>query len=261
MGASLKCKVVLCAELSFLAALVLVCMVARAAADEWTERPVAELVALAMHDDPGTRNHAIVALGKIGGPEAERALLLALNDVEWENRWRAAEGLGRIGEVSSVLPLVQRLVAEVATEDALKKGDEPLLLHGYVTWPEFLQRQMAIAAREILKRHQTPEGLQCREILVGTMQNAQEPARVRIQVALLLAELGERRTVPLLIESLTAEPSGALRAFAAEALGALGAQEAVPALQQALTDPYLTPDKRIPIVRNAAARALEKLQP
>lgn len=223
---------------------------------------IPELVALSQAEDPGVRNRAIVALGKAGGPEAEAALVVALSDVEWGNRWRAAEGLGKIGGVSSVASLVGQISAEVATEDMLSECDQyhSIPLHGYVPWPEFVQRQMAIAAREILERDGSPEGRACKDALIGMTRDAEESPRVRAHIGLLLAEHGEREMIPLMIDVLESEPSGALRAFAAEALGDLRAEAAVPALRRALDDPYATPKKGLPLVRDAAARALQKIE-
>ena len=44
-------------------------------ADEWTNRPVEELVRLAREGDFGVRYQAVVALGKLGGPLAQRTLV------------------------------------------------------------------------------------------------------------------------------------------------------------------------------------------
>ena len=245
--------------LILVAGLVIAALALRAPADEWTERPVSELVALTESPDPGTRAHAVVALAKIGGPEAETALGAALDDLVWSVRWRAAEGIGRISGASRIPLLLQQLRTEVETEE---KGEAPECAeyYGYVTVPEFLQRQMGLAIAAVLLRDKSEQRAVALRQLTETMASATEKLRMRCQLALVLADLGDRESVPALTEALAQEPSGPARAWSAEALGRLGAQEAVPALTLALEDPYVTPDKQIPLVRQAAARALEMLR-
>jgi HEAT repeat protein len=60
---------------------------------------------------------ATKALGSIGGPQAIKALIQALEDERFEVRWSAAEALIKIGR-EAVAPLLEALV---------KKGDSPWL--------------------------------------------------------------------------------------------------------------------------------------
>ena len=238
---------------------------ALAFADEWSNRPVAELVVLARAEDRATRNNAIVALGKIGGPEAERALLAALDDNEWSNRWRAAEGLGKIAGPAAVTRLIAQLTMEVGWEEEQAAGRTPPrypdYLRGYVKVPEFQQRAVAIAIRNILTRNRGLQSIPVMDNLAKTMKDPTQKMRIRAELALILGEIGDRRSVPTLIEVLGHEPSGALRAWSARTLGDLGAREAIPALKAALQDPSVTPDtKHIPAVRLDAKWALQKLQ-
>jgi HEAT repeat protein len=59
------------------------------------------LVAILLSEDSlNMRAQAAAALGRLGGPVAESALLVAVDDPEWEVRAQAAKALGRIGNPS-----------------------------------------------------------------------------------------------------------------------------------------------------------------
>jgi len=247
-----------CARLCLVGLLVMSAAVA-VHSDDWSYVSTDLLTTFAQSEDASVRAHAIAALGKQGGPTAESILQKALDDRVWAIRWKAAEGLGKMGRIDAIDPLLRRLKTEVELEKTQQAAQEAPRYHGYVPVPEFLQRQIAIAMREIIKRDERAGAKEVVERLVGVMLDPSEQGRTRSQVALILGELGDKRSVPVLIHALADEPSGALRAFSAKTLGKLGAEEAIPALTAALEDPYETRMKRIRIVHNAAVRALEKL--
>jgi hypothetical protein len=76
--------------------------------------------------------------------------------------------------------------------------------------------------------------------------------RVRLQAAVVLGKLHDRRAVPALMRAL-ADPVETVRGMSAEVLGNLGDQSAIAALDRARRDPS-------PFVRNAAASAFYKLK-
>ncbi len=62
--------------------------------------------------DLNLRAQAAAALGKLGGPDAEQALLDSLEDAEWQVRAQAAKALGRIGHPGVALRLAQAMPDE-----------------------------------------------------------------------------------------------------------------------------------------------------
>src|SRR5579859_4836407 len=76
--------------------------------------------------------------------------------------------------------------------------------------------------------------------------------RVRLQAAVVLGKLHDRRAVPALMRAL-ADPVETVRGMAAEVLGNLGDQSALAALDRSRRDPSS-------FVRNAAASAFYKLK-
>jgi HEAT repeat protein len=71
------------------------------------------LVAVASGDrDLNLRAQAAAALGKLGGPKAERALERALTDEAWQVRAQAAKALGRLGRTEAA-PLLAKAMPDV----------------------------------------------------------------------------------------------------------------------------------------------------
>src|SRR5579859_7499542 len=75
--------------------------------------------------------------------------------------------------------------------------------------------------------------------------------KVRVQAALVLGKLRDKRAVPTLIQALK-DPNESVRGVAATSLGQIADKEAANALQEATNDPS-------EFVRNQARRALELL--
>ncbi len=261
--------------LFYMGALLVVSMVWAAPAHLLPGISVADLVKLSQTGNDGVRNHAIVTLSMYDVPEAETALVAALNDRWYANRWRAAEGLGKIGGPSHIDSLLARLSTEVRWEkedeqsaSGAAKHYQGLRVMGSVTVPEFTQNRMALAIRVILRRGSVPGASEAKLKVLSMMSDPSLEYRVGAWMALILGKLGDKRSVPVLIDVLGNEPSGFLRAISARTLGDLGAREAIPALRAALDDPYVTPDERQSRpderqsrrVRDEAARAIKKIE-
>jgi HEAT repeat protein len=59
--------------------------------------------------DLNLRAQAAAALGKLGGPDAERALLAALDDPQWQVRAQAAKALGRVAHPATAADLAMAM--------------------------------------------------------------------------------------------------------------------------------------------------------
>ena len=229
---------------------------------------VADLVKASQAGDDGIRGKAVMTLGMYDVPEARSALVAALDDRWYAVRWRAAEGLGKIGRPADIDPLLARLRTEVRWEKEDQQSASGAAKHyqgprfmGSATVPEFTQSRMALGIRGILRRSTGPGADEAKLKVVSAMSDPSQEYRVRAYLALILGEVGDKRSVPMLIDVLGHEASGRLRAWSARTLGNLRAREAIPALNAALDDPYVTPDqKRIPTVRDDAARAIKKIE-
>lgn len=167
-------------------------------------RDMVGLVRLLERGDPSTRHLAAGALGDLGDPAALAALLGALAGPDEEGvRWRAAEGLGRIGE-----PAVAGL-AELA------ENSDP-----DVRW------KAIVALGDIGDPRVAP-------ILRNRLADPDRFVRGRSVSA--LARLGAP-CLPLMLEALT-DPAPRVRQGAAEVLGHVGDPAAVKGLLDALQDP------------------------
>ncbi len=167
-------------------------------------RDMAGLVRLLQRGDPSVRHLAAAALGDLGDPAALDALLAALAGPDEEGvRWRAAEGLARIGE-----PAVAGLAA--LAED----GDPDVRWKAIVALGDIGDPRAGPALRDRLA----------------------DPDRfVRGRAVSALARLGEP-CLPLALDAL-ADPDPRVRQGAAEVLGLLGDPTAAGGLLRALRDP------------------------
>ena len=167
-------------------------------------RDLAGLVRLLERGEPSVRHLAAAALGDLGDPAALDALLSALSGPDEEGvRWRAAEGLGRLGP-----PAVDGLAA-------LAVGEDP-----DVRW------KAIVALGDIGDPHAAP-------VLLGRLADPDRFVRARAVSA--LARLGSP-CLPLMLEALS-DPDPRVRQGAAEALGQVGDPAAVDGLLGALLDP------------------------
>lgn len=167
-------------------------------------RDMAGLVRLLERGDPSVRHLAAVALGDLGDPAALHALLGALSGPDAEGvRWRAAEGLARIGG-----PAVGGLAA-------LTVDDDP-----DVRW------KAIVALGDIGDARAAP----------ALRDRLADPDRfVRGRAVSALARLGAQ-SLSLMLEAL-ADPDPRVRQGAAEVLGQLEDPAAVDGLLGALNDP------------------------
>lgn len=167
-------------------------------------RDTAGLAHLLDRGDPSVRHLAAVALGDLGDPAALDALLAALAGPDEEGvRWRAAEGLARLGA-----PAVTGLAA-------LAGGSDP-----DVRW------KAIVALGDIGDPRAAPT---LRDRLA-------DPDRfVRGRAVSALARVG-RPCLPLVLDAL-ADPEPRIRQGAAEVLGLVGDPTAAEGLLQALRDP------------------------
>ena len=76
------------------------------------------------HQNPVVREHAALALGRIGAGGAVDALIGLLSDPEASVRGTAAEALGNIGDARAVAPLLAALASE---DEANVRGAEVAL--------------------------------------------------------------------------------------------------------------------------------------
>ncbi len=271
----MMCNTKLLRHLFYMGALLVVSMVWAAPVRLLPGLSVADLVKASQAGDDGIRGKAVMTLGMYDVPEARSALVAALNDRRWSNRWRAAEGLGKIGDPSEIDPLLARLRTEVRWEKEDEQSASGAAKHyqgqrvmGSVTVPEFTQCRMALGIRDILRRGSVPGASEAKLKVLSMMSDPSLEYRVGAWMAWILGQLGDKRAVPVLIDVLGNEPSGGLRALSARTLGDLGAREAIPALRAALDDPYVTPDQKHSRpderqsrrVRDEAARAIKKIE-
>jgi len=181
------------------------------------------------------RSAAASALGRIGHPAAQAALMAMVEDPEPLVRATAARALGQIGTLYGSKQLVLML-----------KDPSPLVRSlaasglGESRYPD--------AVPDLAKMAGTASPSVERPLRMGGVYGRPEQAAVRA-----LGRIGGTEAVAVLLEALES-PSWLLRATAAEALGEAGAAtpEAVEALEKRLDDP-------INLVRARALLSLETL--
>jgi HEAT repeat protein len=176
----------------------------------------------------GVRRAAAEALGKLGDPQAVPALIQALGDSDRDVRRAAAEALGKLGDPQAVPPLsVWAHAGKDAARDALQTLGHPML-----DLPQAVAQVAAQGAWGVLIRALTCT--QVREVVVGLGAPA----------------------VPPLIKAL-GDGDWDVCAAAAEALGAIGDPQAVPALIQAEVDCGRFWSEN---VRRAARQAIQQIE-
>ncbi len=223
------------------------------------EVPLQQLVTLSESMYREDRMDAVLSLAMGEGPQTEQLLIVMLGDEDWQVRWRAAEGLGLVGTMSSVPTLIEQLHLEHAREKERIAQGKRIQLFGYNEYTIFLQDQFRLAIQRLLERNPGPAADNAYASLVRILQDQSEAMRIRIEMALLLAHFGERQAIPMLITGLSEDRDGSIRAQCATALGELGATEAIPVLTAALDDPYRTRFRENLAVKEAAEEALGKL--
>jgi HEAT repeat protein len=161
------------------------------------------------------RHLAAEALGDLGDPAALPALLTALAGPDEEGvRWRAAEGLARLGEpaVAGLAALAEDGDPDVRWKAIVALGDigdhrAAPTLRGRLADPDRFVRGRAVSALARL-------GAQCLPLMLEALTDS-EP-RVRQGAAEVLGQVGDRAAVEGLLEALQ-DPAEPVRRAAAVA--------------------------------------------
>jgi HEAT repeat protein len=218
---------------------------------------VPHLIALLQDPNPALRQTAALSLGKIASAEAEAGLILALGDADPLVRQYSAWALGNLGEQAkseatlALLPLLEDsapAVAEAAAQAIGSIGAGPEAIARTLTMlraGSLQARRSAISALGLLESPMAYEGL-----LNGLLDS---DARVRQGAIVALAELGERRAVPLVTTRLQHDTDAGVRTEAAYRLGTLGDESSLAVLRIAAAE---DPSEQ---VRRWAQRAIEAL--
>jgi HEAT repeat protein len=182
---------------------------------------------------PTARAKATDLLGQAGSPAAVRDLVPLLRDPDPQVRWSAARGLGTIGHVSALPPLLASLegtrplpvdvVADAVTQ--IRESPVPLLRQALRS----RSGPMRAVAVELLGRFQA---LASAGDLIRVLRE-DESLEVRARTARALGRLGSPRAVTALLTALEREAM-AVRAQTVWALGQIGDAQAVPALRGVL---------------------------
>lgn len=198
------------------------------------------------------RASAAERLGKIGDPNAFRALARAMNDDEAEVRFRAATALGALGVREAIAPLIHALEepsrwSSIRIADILAgmgHGVEGDLMRAFSKLPPPSRPLVLDILAKANARDAAPW---IRERLADALPD------VRARACHALGTLGSREDGPALVARL-ADDAWPVRAMAAKALGRLAVGDAIPALCDALRD-------RQWWVRANAAESLRRLGP
>jgi HEAT repeat protein len=175
------------------------------------------LLSAARDTDTGVRYDALLALGDIDDPRGREPIEAALDDAEPQVRLAAAAACARL--CSSDRALGQLVDMSIR--------DEPFTI--------------GIAARASLVRMLAGEdrtrGQRARDAVragAATAIDGEGDLTQRTRAALLVADIGDQRAAPVLVEALGGLDSVHLRTRAAYALGDVGGTEAVPAIVEVL---------------------------
>ncbi|MDX3116742.1 HEAT repeat domain-containing protein [Streptomyces scabiei] len=213
--------------------------------------PSRDLRAFLADAEPSVRRAALAAIGE-GTGVGESALILALQDDDEEVRGVAVAALGRRHTKTAMVHLEEVLedpsenVGEAAVQSLgqiVEQRDRPSLIGALSS----AHRAVRLAAVELLAVDCGPVR-QALEVLVR-----HPDARTRAAAAQALGRIGDLRSAPILIETLT-DPDSYVRGFTATALSRIGvgSDDARAALLARLDDP-------VEAVVALAARALGSL--
>ena len=206
------------------------------------EAAIAPLAEVLQKGERNVRLRALEALGTIGGQRAARLLSTAMHDNDVAIRRAATCALGVDGDSGSLGVLVTALgdtdfdVRQAAAAAPANRGWKATNLIEQVRFA--VARSDWSTAGEL--------GAPAVELLVADLQHSS----VRSKTLEALVHLGAPAVAPLI--GVLRDPTAALRMGAAEALGEIGDQRAIEALDRTLADAEVT-------VRQAAASALARL--
>jgi len=198
------------------------------------KRAVSVLIGALKDDNSSVRSAAAEALGKLGDARATTPLFSALNDEDNYVRWRAACALGRIGD-------------ERATS---------LLTNMWSTTGSYEHKDIAAVLGQIGDTSAV-------ELLVRALGDEEEYSSTREVIANALADAGDKRAVPVLIDIWEKDDDRryiSMRLAAAEALGKLGDARAINPLINALKDESeYVPQRVIQALHNIGGPAVPAL--
>ncbi|MFF0204578.1 HEAT repeat domain-containing protein [Streptomyces sp. NPDC005017] len=214
--------------------------------------PSQDLTAFLADSDPSVRRAALAAIGE-GTGGGESALILALQDDDEEVRGVAVAALGRrhtktaMTHLEEVLEDPSENVGEAAVQSLgqIVEQRDRLALIGAL---DSSHRAVRLAAVEVLAIDGGPGVRQAMEVLVR-----HPDTRTRAAAAQALGRIGDLRSAPVLIQTLS-DPDSYVRGFTATALSRIGvgSEDARAALLARLEDP-------VEAVVALAARALGAL--
>jgi HEAT repeat protein len=211
------------------------------------ERVTRSLIEQLSAADVETRKAAVIALGRIGDPEALPALVRAMTDDD-ELTIVAAGALGKLGDRRAFDALIEM----IGRPDAAVRQASVAAINS-LGHPEMAERAVALLkdpdpfVRESAVRISGYFGYaECAGLLFERCRDEDE--NVRRAAIEHITYLEDERVIPTLVDALQAAPPR-VRAAAAAALGQAEPREALPHLLAALNDPD-------PWVRYFAARSI-----
>jgi HEAT repeat protein len=215
---------------------------------------VPELIqALPIEQNKVIRNNIARALGKIADPLAVNALSEALFDEDYYVKLSAAWSLGKIKDNRAVQPLLRLIKgggAKVFTmhgSDSAVDQSQPVTETLKTEGMKYMDVQIsAIKALGEIRDESAVGGL------VAELTE-EEAGQVRCAIALSLGQIGSKKAVPSLIESLN-DKIWYMRRDSAIALGQIGDSKSIEALINKLQDPYTE-------VAEESAKAIESMGP
>lgn len=174
------------------------------------------------------------ALGKIGDKRATYPLIKKLQDKEenWSIKLAAAESLAKISDPSAFEPLIEILRYECIID---RKKLSPPIPKSVGSDDEVLERRYVCAIVDLCladTKKYVPH-------LMKYLKKEKVNSKLKFYFAEILARLGEKEVVPILIEYLKKSENGLIREGCAILLGDLQDKRAIEPLKQALKDDYI----------------------
>ncbi len=185
------------------------------------------------------------ALGKIKDRRAIPHLIKRLKDEKenWITRKKAAEALVNIGGSEVFQPLVDTLLYECEMERK-RENLLPPPRHNYYSADEWIEFDYRKLLENFIKSTEKKEFYI--DLLKSYIKDDKLNKIFRYHIAIMLGEMmGEKDVIPTLIDCLKNSPRGWLKAQAASLLGKMKVREAIPVLKEALKDPYLDNGQRV----------------
>jgi HEAT repeat protein len=209
----------------------------------------------------GSVEERVAAIDALSKMPQEYGALAAMVDRLYDGdpvvQVRAASALGSVGTTAELPHLVARLRSMATADTGAPASSKETAIE---RTPAYVEIQIQQAMIAILRRAEAKDAERGLEELAAVIGESREPFRVRLVVAATTATVSKTPlAVPVLVEGLAKDPSPHIRAHCARILGTLADRSAIPALTAALQDAYVTPEKHIAIVRDAAAWALKQL--